>query len=169
MSALDELSDVRAIKDILHLFCELLDTNQPQRIGNEIFTADGIDDHGSGIIVGRDSLNAYFMQVRESVRGSMHNLSNIIIEIDGDTASARSNVLAWMWYGLRSPVEPADCVLMGSYVDQLRRESDGWRISDRRVRPIGISMVAAGTLPEHMHDWARGFLNPTATSCDDAE
>lgn len=59
---------------------------------------------------------------------TMHQLSNIVISVDGDSATARSYVDAV----LMSPDGQSGLNPRGIYDDRLVRTADGWRIAHRR-------------------------------------
>ena len=68
---------------------------------------------------------------------TMHQLANLAISVDGDTATARSYVDAVLMAADGS----AGLNPRGFYDDELVRTSDGWRIAHRR-----FTMVHLGTI-----------------------
>lgn len=136
-----------AIQELLVHYCFLLDSGRPERIADEIFCADGVDDHGLGEWRGREGLRAGFVKVMEGFAGTAHVLANLHVELAGDTARARSYVTAWHWLPGNASDRPADLVIVGAYLDDLRRDPQGWRVLRRRFRPVGPSVVGTGTLP----------------------
>ena len=62
-----------------------------------------------------------------------HHLANVIVEIDGDTAQARSYVHAWHRVAGTGAVEQ----LWGQYHDELTWSAGGWRFARRRLRAAG--------------------------------
>src|SRR5271154_1747557 len=82
-----------AIQDVLHLYAHLADTRQLGRIADEVFTADAICDYGD-VLHGRDQIHRFFTGFR-GVLATSHNISNILIEGEGDAARAQCRVIAW--------------------------------------------------------------------------
>ncbi len=150
-----ELADREAIRELLAHYCFLIDSCQPGRMVDEVFTDDAVDDHGLGQWRGREGINAAFDDILTRFAGTAHVLGNIHIELARDEAKSRAYVTAWHWLAPDPSIHPADFVVVGAYLDRLRRDSAGWRIVHRRFRPVGSSVLAVGELPE--------FLLPTQT------
>ena len=144
---LRRLLDREAIRDLLAHYCFCLDAGQPARLADEVFTEDGVDDHGLGEWRGRNSIRAGFVEVMSRFEGTAHVLGNVRIDIDGDEARSSAYVSAWHWLAGGSRDRPADFLVVGVYLDRLRHEPTGWRIAYRRFRPLGPSVLAAGRLP----------------------
>jgi hypothetical protein len=53
------LEDRRAITDLNHHLCHLIDSFQLQRMVDEVFAEDGSDDHGGGPVVARVAIRAW--------------------------------------------------------------------------------------------------------------
>ena len=125
-----------AIQDLLHLYAHLADTRQLARIAGEVFTADAVCDYGA-VLTGRDQIHRFFTGF-PGVVATSHNISNILIEGDGDRARAQCHVLAWHVFD--RPADPAvlegpreELTMMGGYEDELVRTAAGWRIHYRRA------------------------------------
>jgi hypothetical protein len=148
------LADRLAIEDLLVLYCTCVDTLDIDRLVTEVFAEDASDNHGMGIWSGRDGLRAAFTELLGRFGGTLHQVANFDIRLDGDTATARSYVTAWHWLqrsGPRTPNgPPADFVAIGAYHDRLRREPAGWRITRRTMCPVGYSVNGVGALPDFM-------------------
>lgn len=85
-----------AIHDVLHLYAHFHDSKQPHRIAAEIFTGDASIDFGTGPVQGRRAIAAFFASFPEFL-GTSHNISNVLVEGDGDHARAQCHCLAWHW------------------------------------------------------------------------
>lgn len=145
------LVDRQAILDVLHRYCYLVDIQDLDRMVEEVFASDGADDHGEGPVVGRAAIRDWFADNTANIAGNAHNISNVVIELDGDRATMRSTVTSWTWTRERSdssPLRPADYVLVLNYVDELSRYPEGWRIDRRVLVSNGESVVGVGSLPE---------------------
>jgi hypothetical protein len=146
-----ELLDREAIRDVLHHYCWCLDSQEPERLAKEFYTDDAIDDHAAVVVEGADKIVQFLRQVCTWSQGHAHVLSNIRIAVDGDTAHAESYFTAWHWLAGtagRGGERPADFVSVGRYIDDLRRESNGWRVAHRRVETSAPGYTAVGAFPD---------------------
>ena len=148
--------DYEEIRSLQHRYGRLLDLHQPHAVAQEVFTEDAIDDRGRAPVpVGRAAIEAMFTRALRQFAATAHVISNVEIELDGDEATSTTYVTAWHWNddGSDVTVRPADFALIAVYEDALRRTPEGWRISHRTIRPLGIGGLATGTMPESI----RGF------------
>lgn len=150
------LIDRQAVVDVLHRYCELVDAQDHDAMVREVFAADGSDDHGEGPVKGREAIAEWFRDATANIAANAHNVSNVTVEIDGDTARMQSRVTSWTWTmdnSDRGPLRPADYVVSVSYHDELTRYQEGWRIDRRVLVPHGAKpghqqVLGAGVLPE---------------------
>lgn len=151
-----ELEDREAIRDVIWLYSFLLDTGQWDRIAAEVFAEDGTDVHAERtnppfVSTGRAELRAFFNMTMPNFDGTQHMLGPSVIELDGDTAHAKT--YAWCSHWLHQSESagdnrPADSIMAICYDDQLVRAPEGWRISYRRLHPFGPgSSLAVGYMP----------------------
>jgi hypothetical protein len=87
--------DRAEITDLLHHYCWPVDSREPDRLLSEFYASDAVDDHGVGRLEGPEQIRGFLQQMMELTEGLMHVLTNIRIELDGNTASARSYVTGW--------------------------------------------------------------------------
>lgn len=142
-------TDREQIWDVLVHYCYLIDTGRYEDVADAIFTKDASDDHGFGIVRGRDALHAMFMGSAAVLEATVHALSNHALVIDGDTARSRCYATAWHWSRATSAQgssRPADFVSTGAYVDVLRRVGGRWLIQDRRCHLMGPQGLAIGSV-----------------------
>jgi hypothetical protein len=131
---LRELVDRRAIDDVLIRYTTALDTRQWDLL-DQVFTTDArIDYATSGGIKGNaEDLKRWFRDEAFAPFTSwQHHLTNMAVELDGDTAIGRSSVynpLAFIGE------DGASAVLhVGAwYDDRFARTPDGWRITERSL------------------------------------
>lgn len=115
-----------AVTELISLHGHLFDEGELDRM-DELFTDDVVYDvreFGQEPLHGIDAIRSAALSLG-AANPVAHHVTNVIItEVDADTVSARSKGL-----GLTSSGE------LGSvtYVDTIRRGSDGWRISHRKV------------------------------------
>jgi ketosteroid isomerase-like protein len=72
-------------------------------------------------VEGRDAILAAFKA--RPVRATRHICANIRVDVDGDNATATSQIL--LFTGHEAPK-------VGSYADTFARTADGWRFAERR-------------------------------------
>lgn len=137
-------SDHDLITDVLVRYATGIDTRD-WALFRSCFTEDVEADYGAG--VGRwthvDGITEYMSAMHTDMFDTKHMLTNFVINIDGDTATASTYVRAVLvvtddpltWF------EP-----VGRYDDQLVRTPEGWRISHRRFHPT--RMLSSQPLPE---------------------
>jgi hypothetical protein len=86
-------------------------------------------------------LMAWIFETHRSCEATSHQLSNVLIEVAGQTASSESYVTACIRAG------GSDVVARGRYLDSWSNRDGGWRIDERRYRN-DILQVLPVTLTE---------------------
>lgn len=145
------LVDRQAILDVLYAYCDLVDRQELDEMVDRVFAENGSDDHGEGPVVGRTAIRDWFADAVSNIAANAHNVTNVMIEIEGDRATMRSTVTSWTWTRAGAspdPLRPCDYVLVLQYHDRLSRHPEGWRIDERVLVSNGVSPVGAGRLPE---------------------
>jgi len=102
---------------------------------------DEIDvDYGDlGHFATAEALTDLMRQIHDGMGPTYHRITNLVIEADGDRATARSYVHALL---MAMPDDSASWVeALGHYDDELVRTPDGWCISRRTTH---IARVQAG-------------------------
>lgn len=102
------------------------------------FTDDCVLDYGQiGTFDGVDAVTAFMEQSHAMAGHTMHRLSNIVIDLDGDRAVARTYV-----DGLILAADNTSGVnAVGFYDDELVRTEQGWRIARRTFTTVRITAV----------------------------
>jgi 3-phenylpropionate/cinnamic acid dioxygenase small subunit len=124
-----ERSDRELITDVLVRYATGIDTKD-WSLFRTCFTDDVQADYGEGVgsWSSVDAITDYMTAMHADMVDTKHRLTNFVIEVDGDSATASTYVHAVLvvtndpltWY------EP-----VGRYEDRLVRTSEGWRISHR--------------------------------------
>nr|ART35602.1 A70 [uncultured bacterium] len=145
------IEDRLAVQDLIILYGHLHDSKQSHRVADEIFCADATIDFGSGVISGRDAIHEFFSGFT-GIMGTSHNISNFIVEGEGDSARCQSHCLAWHWFERpdvdgRPSLHASDALAVGGYQDDLRREPQGWRIAHRRTVQFGTGLGVGEIAP----------------------
>lgn len=150
------LEDREEIAKLIWSFGFYLDTGRWEEITEAMYTEDAEDEHAEHtdwpmIAKGHEELKKFFRSGMPNFDGTQHLNGPSWIEVDGDTATARTYVFAshWMKAGPGTgPIRPADCILSLIYDDDLVRTEDGWRFSRRRLHALGPgSSLAVGHMP----------------------
>jgi hypothetical protein len=91
-----------------------------------------------------------------------HQITNMNVEIDGDTAYAESYVITFFMAGDEKTV----ALVAGRYVDQLDKRDDEWRISKRRAfldiagdAPATYLGTARGTPVDRQQFWSKADVS----------
>ena len=133
-SSIQYLMDRAAIEDLLRRYFQGLDRCNPEQV-RSCFT-DDIEAHYDHRPPSRgiEELMSGFQTFRRMKEGRMkvttHFMGNLNISLlQGDVAETETNAIAF----LVAPGEGAGQVAMRSlrYIDRMRRQENGWRISDR--------------------------------------
>ncbi len=124
------VEDKEAIRDVFAAYCFRMDDGDYRGVA-ELFAEDGewissySHAHGPDEIVAMLSHN-----IPDPKSGIIrkHFVMNSLIQVDGDTATARASYLVFVGEG-QGP-KPIVC---GCYEDVLIRQKDGWRFKTRRL------------------------------------
>lgn len=123
------VADELAIAALLYRYARAVDTRDWQ-LYRSVFTDDATIDYTSaGAIAGsRDEVADWLATAFAGIGMSMHHITNIEAEIDGDTATVRA-----MFYNpMQFPGLSGTSQFGGYYHHELVRSPDGWR--SRRLR-----------------------------------
>lgn len=140
--SLEYLLDRMAIHDTIVRGCTAIDRLRPD-LFDQVFTPDAVIDYSP--IWGPDSYPAFRQWSKQWVDGASqdfagwrHLLTNMTVEIDGDSASVATD-----YY---NPLIGKDQSVIHSYAsfhDTLVRTPQGWRIAHRKCEPVRAPDPAA--------------------------
>lgn len=138
---IQQLSDELEISALLHRYARAVDTKDWEAY-QAVFTSDAVIDYSSaGAIAGsRDEVTDWLRTGFASIPWTMHYITNIEADIDGDTARVRA-----MFYNpmqLPGMAEMSSCG--GYYHHQLVRTEDGWRSRNLREENVWFSNAPTG-------------------------
>lgn len=126
--AVQRLVDQQAIADLLVRYTSALDDKDWPRL-ESCFTSDPVFVHPGGRLDGFSAILARTSGALEPLDATQHLLGNVVVAVDGDTATAGSYFQA---QHVRVGTPGGDTYLIaGSYADVLVRTDDGWRITER--------------------------------------
>jgi ketosteroid isomerase-like protein len=140
MDFLQYLKDRHEIEQAYYLYCEAIDTKQLDRLVG-VFSEDTVGDYravpGKLLIGSRDDLlkNMWNNLGPGSFCGrTHHNVTNLRLEVDGDTAESWAHYYAVHEGAL--DYEGELYVMWGEYHDQWVRTDEGWRVKVRGYDPF---------------------------------
>jgi ketosteroid isomerase-like protein len=99
------------------------------------FTPDGILDVGNGEVVGREAIKAAVA----NMPGGRHHITNLVLRIDGDTATGRAS---WLHTGTNAEGRMT-IGGYGHYEDDLVKVDGEWLFAKRRIYNEGNEAWAA--------------------------
>jgi hypothetical protein len=123
------IADRQAITDLIYRYCRSVDRLDVP-LGHAIWHADGYADYGAAVYQGdgRGVIDHICGQHLHTLHHS-HQVSNIVIDLDGDTAGSESYVTA----NLR--VKRGDTLMQmsvwGRYIDRWSRRDGRWGLDHR--------------------------------------
>jgi 3-phenylpropionate/cinnamic acid dioxygenase small subunit len=105
-----------------------------------VFSEDCVLDYGQiGSFTGVDAVTEFMDQSHAMAGHTMHRLSNIVITVDGDDATARTYVDGL----ILAPDNASGVSAIGIYDDDLVRTDQGWRIARRVFTAVRIATVGS--------------------------
>jgi hypothetical protein len=127
------IEDRQAIHDVIVRYCRGVDRGDPDLI-LAAFHDDAIDNHFGIVLPFREAIGTLKAARRgeaPSKTTSMHNICNVLIDVDGDIARCESYVIVMV----RIPQDggATDWMHAGRYVDRFERRNGEWRIAYRTV------------------------------------
>jgi hypothetical protein len=130
------IEDRQAIHDVIVRYCRGVDRSDPDLV-LAAFHDDAIDNHFGVVLPFREAIGTLKAArsggaTPPSKTTSMHNICNVLIELDGDVARCESYVIVIV----RIPQDDGtaiDWMHAGRYVDRFERRHGEWRITYRTV------------------------------------
>jgi hypothetical protein len=129
-AVLQDLADRQAITDLIYRYCRAMDRIDPE-LGYSIWHEDAEADYGAEVYQGsgRGFIDFVCEQHRRTLT-HVHQVTNIIIELDGDRAASESYVVSDLRAGGGDQVK--HITTWGRYIDRWSRRDGGWGI-DKRI------------------------------------
>jgi hypothetical protein len=127
---LQDVADRQAITDLIYRYCRSVDRLDIP-LGHSIWHQDGYADYGAAVYQGngRGVIDYICAQHRHTLHHS-HQVSNIIIDLDGDRAGSESYVTASL--RVRRGEQLKHMTVWGRYIDQWSRRDGRWGL-DKRI------------------------------------
>jgi hypothetical protein len=145
-TTLQELVDRQEIHSALLRYARGVDRLDEQLIASA-YHPDAADYRGGSDapgFVGSEAGSVLVERLRATCDTSFHALSNVLIELDGDSAHAESYFQVWQ--AKSTPDGPSTLHVCGRYVDRFERRDGDWRIARREaVTDFAERLGADGT------------------------
>jgi hypothetical protein len=127
-------SDEYEIQRIIHQYCRGADRCDGELL-RSVYHDDAIDDHGDIFRGSADDFVPWVLDVlRRRFVSTMHCVTNILVEVDGDEATAESYLIAHHVVAAEREEDRKMRIFGARYVDRFEwRPQAGWRIAHRVV------------------------------------
>lgn len=123
------LQDERDITYLLLRYAEAVDFRDWERLRSCFDDGAELEYETSGVHDSPDAFVANCRRLTGMIRSTQHFVSNVVVRVDGDTASSRCYVWAQ-----HTPIEGGPAFFLGGvYDDRHLRSASGWRIRSRRL------------------------------------
>jgi hypothetical protein len=128
------VDDATAITNLVHRYAELIDAGDFDGVADLLADADLTAEGSDHVTRGRDAvLGLYTATTRRYENGTpltKHVITNVIIELDGDSATARSYYTVLQAVPGALPLQP---IIAGRYRDRFTCVDGSWRFSARYI------------------------------------
>ena len=101
----------------------------------DLFTEDGVLDRMGRVMRGQQEI-ASFLYSRPLDVATRHLCTNLRVDVHGDDADGSCSVLFFRSEGAAGEPFKASVPVIVDYQDRYKRTADGWRIVERRIRPV---------------------------------
>jgi hypothetical protein len=127
-----DLADRLRIEEHISTLGRCLDERDFEAI-RRLFTADATVTTPGGTATGHDALVEQARRRHSVDDGVQHIVTNLLVELDGDRASVRANLL--VCFAHSGPTDPLPYLLGEVYRFTLLRTEEGWRFTTLRSTP----------------------------------
>ncbi len=139
------MSPEQQIKNLIYRYAELIDEGDlagvAQLLGRARFLGPDGSEQGSGAEAIEALYRSFTRLYPDGTPLSHHVTTNVLVEVDGDAATARSYFTVFQ----ATPDLPLQPIMAGRYIDTFARDTQGWYFSSRQMKPR-----LAGNLSAHL-------------------
>ncbi len=155
---LQAVADRQAITDLIYRYCRSMDRIDPE-LGYTIWHEDAVADYGEEVYrgSGRGFIDHVCEQHRRTLTHS-HQITNIIIELDGDRAASESYVTATL--RIMRGDQLMQIMTWSRYIDQWSRRDGRWGI-DKRVAIRDFDEIRDATAMNQLDRGRRDRTDPS--------
>jgi SnoaL-like protein len=131
-ATVDELVAKQAITDVIYTYCRALD-RMDWDLALTVWHADGTADYGANMYQGTGpGFVEWVWAQHAAMMGHSHQITNVLIEVDGDRAASEAYVTATLRLERDEHAQAVEIVSRGRYVDTWSRRDGRWAIERRR-------------------------------------
>jgi SnoaL-like domain len=151
LDAIKGLADKMAITDLIHRYCRSMD-RMDHELGYAIWHEDGTADYGPEVFQGSGrGFIDWVCDSHKHLDAHSHQVSNIVIELEGDHAGSEAYVTATLQRTREG--KTTQMMVWSRYIDLWSKRGGHWGI-DKRVAVIDFDEVREIT-PLKPHDQGR--------------
>ena len=144
-AVLRDLADREAIRHLVHTYCRAVDRRDFALLG-ALYHPDAIDDHTPYFCGPASEFIAQLPQIMAVNRVTSHQITNLLIELDGDRAEGEVGVLAY--HLMDTDAGPVDFLVGGRYLDHYVRTAAGWQFMRRKIVLDWFDRKPSGFAPD---------------------
>lgn len=124
------LADREAIRDLLFRYCRAVDRRDFALLAT-LYHPDATDDHTPYFCGSAAEFVARLPRIMALNRVTSHQITNMLIALDGDRAEGEIHTLAY--HLMDTPEGPVDFLVGGRYLDRYVRAGAGWQFLHRKI------------------------------------
>ena len=124
------MGDADEIRNLLGTYCELMDEADWPAVGAMFAQAELVTVDGTVVAAGAEAVQRLYergTRLHDGSPGTRHITANSIIEVDGDSATARSSYVVLQGVD-GAPLQP---IITGRYRDRFVRSDGRWQFAQR--------------------------------------
>ena len=148
---LDQIAAHLEIQQVIYRYCRGVDRGDAEII-RSVYHEGALDHHGEFHGPGSEFADRVAAGVQTNRSSGTHNITNILIELDGDVAAVESYFIAYHPFPTDDGGETL-AIFAGRYLDRFERRDRRWLIADRKVVMDWTRM----DVPERQHPQMRSF------------
>ena len=144
-----ELEAKQAIRDALSRYCRALD-RMDKEMAYALWEPDATANY-LGIYSGTGhGFVDWVWHAHQAMQCHSHQISNVLIEIDGDTAASEAYVTVVLWTSTAPDGGQQEIICRGRYLDRWVLRGDQWKIRDRThvIDMHTVSEIARGPVSQ---------------------
>lgn len=153
------LLDREAIRDCLYRYCRGIDRLDEAAL-RSAYWPDAVDDHGAYKGSAAGFIDMALVKLQKAGR-MIHQISNILIELQGDVAAVESYFTAYQ-EETDAQGQALETLLCGRYVDRFECRGGEWRVA---ARTVVYDWMRQTPLPQGLSAESFGLRQPTGARC----
>ena len=152
------VSDRQQITDVIYCYCRAMDRIDAEQ-GYSIWHDDAVVDYGADVYQGSGrGFIDHFNAVHSHLLHHTHQVTNIIIELDGDRAASEAYVTGTL--RMKRDDKLMQITAWSRYVDQWSRREGRWAI-DKRVAVMDFDEIREVTSMNKLSQASRDRTDPS--------